>query len=124
MENEELLSNVFNSFKNALIERDVEKLDKIISDEYIGFSLHGTIETKRDILNNFKPNGVEITKYLVEDVKYETVNSIGLVTGKGIISGKYQAFEFNHIVLFTDIFKLVEGIWKYYKSQVTEIRSA
>ena len=54
---------------------------------------------------------------------YETVNNIGLITGKGIISGKYQAFEFNHIVLFTDIFKLVDGNWKYYKSQVTEIKT-
>ena len=124
MTNKNSLSHAFNSLKNALLECDVKKLDELISEDYVGFSLHGTIETKKDILNNFNPNGVKLKTYFVENVEYELFDNIGLIRGKGSIAGKYQTFEFHHIVLFTDIFKLVDNKWKYYKSQVTEIKSA
>ena len=54
----------------------------------------------------------------------EISNSIGLITGKGRIEGEYGEYEFQHEVLFTDIFKFKNDGWQYYKSQVTEIKSA
>lgn len=124
MSSEQSLKDVFNSIKESLLTNNVIQLNNLISEDYIGFSLHGTIESKSDIIKSFKPNSVKLSVYSVEDMSIEIFKNIGVITGKGIISGKYQSFEFHHNVLFTDIFKLVKGNWKYYKSQVTEIRSA
>ena len=123
MNNKEDLVSTFNKLRNALCDNDVKALDEVIADDYKGYSLNGTIETKDDILMNFKPNGVVITKYLVEDTNFELHDNIGIVCGKGLIAGKFQEFNFEHHVLFTDIFKIVGSSWKYYKSQVTEIKS-
>lgn len=124
MRNEKTLLAVFEELKEALIECNVKKLDELISDDYQGFSLNGTIESKEIILQSFKPGGISLSEYAVEDLQCEISNSIGLITGKGRIEGEYGEYEFQHEVLFTDIFKFMNDGWQYYKSQVTEIKSA
>jgi len=124
MEKEKTLLAAFEEFKEALIECNVNILERIISDDYQGFSLHGTIESKEEILQAYKPGNISLSEYAVEDIKYEVSNSIGIITGKGKIEGRYGEYEFQHDVLFTDIFKFVNDRWLYYKSHVTEIKSA
>ena len=53
-----------------------------------------TIETKEDILEHFKPDGISISEYSVEDVEYEVIENVGIVSGKGTIAGSYNEFEF------------------------------
>ena len=123
MRNEKTLLSVFEELKNALIECNENKLDEIISDDYQGFSLNGTIENKENILQTFKPGSIELTKYTTSEIQYEVDNYLGIISGKGSIEGIYGENTFQHKVLFTDIFKYVNDKWKYYKSQVTEITS-
>lgn len=119
--NREGLFKAFEELKEALKNCNSSKLQKIISDEYTGFGLQGTIENKENILNHFKPGVIKLSRYDVEEIKYEVLDNVGFVSGRGIIAGSYGEYEFKHTVLFTDIFKYTGGIWKYYKSQVTEI---
>ncbi len=123
MRNAKTLLSVFEELKNSLIKCDENRLDEIISDDYQGFSLHGTIENKEIILQTFKPGSIKLTKYITSDIQYEVTNDLGIITGKGSIEGIYGENKFQHEVLFTDIFKYVNDKWKYYKSQVTEITS-
>ena len=124
MGNEKALLAVFEELKEALIECNVNNLEKLISDDYQGFSLNGTIESKEIILQTFKPGSISLSEYSVEDLRIEISNSFGIITGKGRIEGRYGEYEFQHEVLFTDIFKFINDSWQYYKSQVTEIKSA
>jgi hypothetical protein len=123
MRNEKTLLSVFEELKNALIKCDEKRLGEIVSDDYQGFSLHGTIENKEIILQTFKPGSIELTKYTTSDIQYEMTNDLGIISGKGSIEGIYGGNKFQHEVLFTDIFKYVNDKWKYYKSQATEITS-
>ena len=120
---ETTLRAVFDEFKEALTACDLDKLDELISDDYRGFSLNGTIENKEIILQAYQPGGVTLSEYSVEDLDFEISGNIGIFTGKGSIEGQYGEFKFQHKVLFTDIFKYENERWQYYKSQVTEIES-
>ena len=124
MSNEKKLLSVFEELREALLECNENKLEKLISGDYQGFSLNGTIENKELILQTFKPGCMIISKYTVKDIKCEVSNTFGIITGKGKIEGRYGENEFQHEVLFTDIFKFINKSWQYYKSQVTEIKSA
>ena len=124
MSNDKKLLSVFEELREALLECNENKLEKLISDDYQGFSLNGTIENKELILQTFKPGCINISKYTVEDIKCEVSNTFGIITGKGKIEGRYGENVFQHEVLFTDIFKFINKSWQYYKSQVTEIKSA
>ncbi|MFN2127761.1 MAG: nuclear transport factor 2 family protein [Anaerolineales bacterium] len=123
MRNRNSLLSAFDELKNALIECDENKLDELISDNYQGFSLNGTIEDKETILQTFRPGMVEVTKYTTSDMQYEVNHDLGIISGKGCIEGVYGETKFQHEVLFTDIFKYVNDKWRYYRSQVTEIAS-
>ena len=124
MSNEKDLLSVFEELREALFECNEIKLEKLVSVDYQGFSLHGTIENKSIIIDAFKPGCIKLSKYTVEEIKCEVSNTLGIITGKGRIEGQYGEHEFQHEVLFTDIFKLINNNWQYYKSQVTEIESA
>jgi len=124
MSNEETLLYASEELKNALFECDEKKLKEIVSDDYQGFSLNGTVENKEIILQTFKPNGIKLTKYATSDIQCEVTNDLGIISGKGSIEGVYGEHKFQHEVLFTDIFKFINDKWQYYKSQVTEIKSA
>lgn len=123
MRNEKALLAVFEKLKDALIKCDESKLDELISDDYQGFSLNGTIEDKDIILQTFKPGSVELTKYATRSIECEVDNDLGIISGKGSIEGVYGEHIFQHEVLFTDIFKVENDRWRYYKSQATEIPS-
>jgi hypothetical protein len=124
MSNEKQLLRAFEAFRNALMECDQETLMESISEEYQGFSLNGTVERKEDILQAYTPGTIRLSKYDVEEMKCEVSADLGIITGKGSIEGSFGEFEFQHEVLFTDIFKWINQRWVYHKSQVTEIRPA
>ena len=123
MKNTEGLKYAFEELKNALRTCNVGKLEEMILDGYRGFSLNGTIEVKDDILVYFKPGGIKLSKYEVSEVEYDVFSVIGIVSGRGAITGSYEEHKFQHEVLFIDIFKYVNDNWRYFKSQVTEIQS-
>lgn len=121
---ERSLLSVSEELKKALFECDEKKLKELISDDYQGFSLNGTVENKEIILQNFKPGGIKLTKYATKDTQCEVINDLGIITGKGKIEGIYGKYKFQHEVLFTDIFRYINNKWQYYRSQVTEIKSS
>ena len=123
MKNTEGLIIAFEELKNALRACNLGKLEEIILEDYRGFSLHGTIEIKDDILMYFKPGYIKLSKYKVLEVEYEVFSEIGIVSGKGVIEGSFEEHKFQYKVLFIDIFKYVNDNWRYFKSQVTEIQS-
>jgi len=123
MKNTEGLIIAFEELKNALRACNLGKLEEIILEDYRGFSLHGTIEIKDDILMYFKPGYIKLSKYKVLEVEYEVFSEIGIVSGKGVIEGSYEEHKFKHKVIFVDIFKYENDNWRYFKSQVTETQS-
>jgi len=123
MNNKKGLKKAFEDFWISLIHSDVKKLDELILDEYTGFTLNGTIERKKDILFHFKPGGIQLTRYEVADIEYDVFSDIGIVSGKGIIAGSFDGYAFKHDVLFIDIFRYIDDMWRYFKSQVTEIQA-
>ena len=88
------LIEAFERLKQALKTCNDQELNKLISEDYKGFSLNGTVESKADVLLNFKPGGVELTKYEVTEVTYDVYSEIGIVSGKGFIAGNYQEYKF------------------------------
>ena len=123
MKNTEGLINAFEKLRNALKVCSAEILEEMISEDYRGFSLNGTIEFKDDILKYYKPGGIKLSKYDLLEVEYEVFSEIGIISGKGVVEGSYEEHKFQHTVLFIDIFKYVNDNWIYFKSQVTEIHA-
>ena len=97
----ELLSS-FERFKQALFKCDSDALRQLIAEEYRGFDALGLAQNKSVILEAYCSGGVELEAYEIEELEASVIESIGIITGKGRISGKFREYYFDHVVRFFD----------------------
>jgi ketosteroid isomerase-like protein len=111
----------FRAVRDALLAGDVEALRDLYAEDFRSHSVRGDVEGLAAVLDAYKPGGVRLDVFEVEDLAAEVLGEVGLLTGLGSISGSYDATEFRHRVRFVDIYLWRAGRWRYYFSQSTEI---
>lgn len=124
MKKESELLETFNSIKEALMTNNTNVLTALYSKDYRGFNLSGGIEKRDLVLEVYKPGGAILNKFDVNDLDIKVIGNVGIVTGRGYISGVYENTTFEHNVRFLDIYVRKASKWQYYMSQATEITQA
>ena len=118
---EERLLSTFEKFKEALLGSDVQALRAMIADDYLGFDPQGRPQDRAMILEAYRPGGVRLDSYDVEDCETRITGNVGIITGTGRIHGTYGAQQFEHRVRFLDLYVHKSGRWQLYVSQVTPL---
>lgn len=118
----ELLAT-FEKFKQALFECDSDVLRQLVAEDYLGFDPQGQAQDRVMILKAYRPGGVELVAYDVEELETRIIDLVGIITGKGRIYGKYGEYNFEHLVRFTDLYIRRDGHWQLYYSQVTPLQA-
>ena len=113
----------FNALRKALMTCNAAGLEELYHDDYRGFNIRGGVDGRELVLQTFKPGGVKLEKYDVKEMDIKVINNVGMVTGRGYISGSYGDHKFEHHVRFLDIFIREAPNWYYYMSQATEIKN-
>lgn len=108
-------------FRKALLSNDVDALDGLIADDYVGYDPQGNPQDKKLSIEAYQPGGVDMDRYDVEEIKAEVIGEVGMITGKGCIHGSFAGCGFEHDLRFLDIYVLREGKWLLYLSQVTPL---
>jgi hypothetical protein len=118
----ELLS-IFEKFKQALLHCDSDALRQMIADDYRGFDPQGQPQGRNMIVEAYRPGGVKLDAYEVEELEARILEPVGIVTGKGRIRGTYAEYDFEHLVRFVDLYVQRGGHWQLYYSQVTPLKA-
>jgi hypothetical protein len=118
---EERLLSAFERFRKALFDSDVEALRDLIAEDYQGFDPQGRPQSKQMILEAYRPGGVALDRYDVEDITTRIIGDVGIVTGTGRVEGRYAEFRFAHHVRFVDLYVHRGGRWQLYLGQVTPL---
>jgi len=124
MHNSDTLLQAFEMFRDALMSNDVEQLDRLMADDYMGFDPLGNPQDKALSMAAYQPGVATLDRYDAEDVNTRIVGEVGIITGKGYIHGMYAGGEFAHNVRFLDMYVMRDGRWQLYLSQVTELPAA
>ena len=111
----------FRAVRDALLAADMEALQDLYAEDFRSHSVRGDVEGRAAVLEAYGPGGVRLDMFEVEDLAVEVIGEVGLLTGLGSISGRYDDAEFRHRVRFVDIFLRRDGRWRYYFSQSTEV---
>ncbi len=114
------LLGAFEAVREALLSSDLERLRGLYDEEFRSHTVRGGVEGRGAVLDAYKPGGVRLDMFEVEDLMAEVIGEVGLLTGLGTISGRYENLEFRHRVRFVDIYLWRDGRWRYYFSQSTE----
>jgi len=111
----------FRAVRDALIAGDTEALQGLYAEDFRSHSIRGDVEGREAVLEAFGPGGVRLDMFEVEDLEVEVFGEVGILTGLGSISGRFDRTEFRHRVRFIDIYLWRDGRWRYYFSQSTEV---
>jgi len=111
----------FRAVRDALVAGDRAAILDLYAEDFRSQSLRGEVEGRDVVLAAFGPGGVALDLFEVEDLAVEVFGDVGILTGLGSISGRYDRTEFRHRLRFVDIFLRRDGRWRYHFSQSTEI---
>lgn len=117
------LLKTFDNLRDALFTNDVERLNMLMAEEYVGFDPLGNPQDKKMTLDGYQPGGVKLDKYDVEEMESRVIGEVGIITGKGYIHGTYAETEFEHRLRFLDLYVHREDRWQLYLSQVTPLET-
>jgi ketosteroid isomerase-like protein len=117
----ESLLDAFHAVRDALLSNDTESLGELYDEDFRAHSVRGEVEGRGAVLEAFRPGGIRLEMFEIEDLEVEMIGEVGILTGLGLVSGRSDNTEFRHRVRFVDVFLRRDGRWRYHFSQSTEI---
>jgi ketosteroid isomerase-like protein len=115
------LLQTFEKVKTALFSCDVQALEELMAEDYVGFDPRGERQDRQSTLEAYAPGGVKLDRYDVHDVETKIFGDVGVITGKGYIHGTFGESAFEHDLRFLDMYVMRDGRWQLAMTQVTPL---
>jgi ketosteroid isomerase-like protein len=104
----------------AQLNGDVATMDKLLSDDYIGISLNGQVNTKAQQLERTRTQRIALTRIDLSDMKVKFVGSIAIVTSRAEIEGTSDSTSIKGEYRYTRVYqRLPSGMWKITSFEAT-----
>ena len=107
------IADLEQQWRTATLAGDVPTMDKLLSDDYVGISWTGQVNTKNSQLDRLRNRSLVVTKLDLTDVKIKVVNSVAIVTSKSEMLGTNDGIELKGSFIYTRIYQRnPSGVWK------------
>lgn len=123
MHDKDDLLEAFHRFQQALLSNDVEELDRLLAQDYRGYSLRGELEAREAVLEAWKPGGITMDEFDYEELFADVRGNVGILTGNGFVGGSSQGARWQHHLHFCDLYEKTPEGWKIFLSHSVEIGS-
>jgi len=109
-------------WKAATLAADVPAMEKLLSDDYVGISWTGQVNTKTMQLDRTRNHSLNITQFDVSDQKIKVVGPIAIVTARVDVDGSNNGSDIKGEFLYTRIYqRLPTGVWQITNFQANRI---
>ena len=82
MSDEDIIKNIYIELTQASINKDIEKLNELLSDKYILVHITGMNQTKEDYINSVKNGELKYYESIHEDIQINIKENKAIVIGK------------------------------------------
>jgi ketosteroid isomerase-like protein len=107
-------------WRQAQLTGDVATMDKLLSDDYIGISVNGQVNTKAQWLERLQSRRIAVTKLELSDMKVKLIGSIAIVTSRAEVEGTSDGVSIRGIYRYTRVYqRLPSGTWKITSFEAT-----
>ena len=108
----------------AQLAGDVATMDKLLSDDFVGISMTGQVNTKAQQLSRIRSHAFVITRIDLGEMKVKLVGQVAIVTVRAFIEGTSDGAPMNGDFRYTRIYQhLPAGGWKITNFEATRIPS-
>lgn len=99
---------------------DRDALTRLIADEFVGVTMHGTRTGKAEFIHSFCDSGLRFDKLDIEDVVIaQTDGAIAIVVGRSVFRGTAGERSLAGACQFVDCWKEIDGRLQLVVSSVT-----
>ncbi len=116
------IADLEQQWRRATLSADVAAIDRMLSDDYVGISWNGQVNTKASHLNRLRGRTLMLTRLDLSNFKIKIVDSVAIVTSRADIDGINDGVEMTGSFVYTRIYKrLSSGVWKITNFEATRL---
>ena len=109
-------------WRQAQLAGDVATMDKLLSDDYIGISMTGQVNTKAQQLDRMRLHKVALVKLDLGDRQVKLIGSIAIVTSRAEVEGTNDGAVIKGTYRYTRVYqRLPSGVWKITSFEATRV---
>jgi ketosteroid isomerase-like protein len=109
-------------WRQAQLVGDVATMDKLLSDDYIGITITGQVNTKTQQLDRMRMHKIAITKLDLGDRQVKLIGSIAIVTSRAEVEGTNEGLPVKGTYRYTRVYqRLPSGAWKITSFEATRV---
>jgi ketosteroid isomerase-like protein len=109
-------------WRQAQLAGDVAAMDKLLSDDYIGITMTGQVNTKSQQLDRMRMHKTSLTKLDLGDRQVKLIGSIAIVTSRAEVEGTNEGTPVKGTYRYTRVYqRLPSGGWKITSFEATRV---
>jgi ketosteroid isomerase-like protein len=109
-------------WRQAQLAGDVTTMDKLLSDDYIGISMTGQVNTKSQQLDRMRMHKVVLTRLDLGERQVKLIGSIAIVTSRAEVEGTNEGANVKGTYRYTRVYqRLPSGVWKITSFEATRV---
>jgi len=109
-------------WRTALITADIGTIDRLLSDDFVGISMTGQVNTKEQQLDRIRSRTLVLTRMDLSDRKVKLVGAVAIVTSLAEIEGTNEGQSMQGTFRYTRVYqRLPSGTWKTTNFEATRV---
>src|SRR5271170_4326140 len=109
-------------WRQAQLSGDVATMDKLLSDDYIGISITGQVNTKMQQLDRMRTHKFVLNKLQLGEMPVKLIGSIAIVTSRAQVEGTNEGVAVQGTFRYTRVYqRLPSGVWKITSFEATRV---
>ena len=107
----EQITDLEEQWRTATVNGDATAMDKLLSDDYVGISWTGQVNTKEMQLDRTRSHAVAIKFMQLSDIKVKVVDSVAIVTSRAEVQGTADGRAIDGSFRYTRVYqRLPSGV--------------
>jgi len=120
----EQIQDLEEQWKVAMVAGDGGAMEKLLSEDYVGISQTGQVNTKAMQLDRIRTRAVLIKQMILSDIKIKVVGPVAIVTSRAEVQGTSDGNDITGEFRYTRVYqRLLSGAWKITNFEATRIPS-
>jgi ketosteroid isomerase-like protein len=109
-------------WRQAQLAGDVATMDSLLSDDYIGISMTGQVNTKAQQLDRMRNHKIVLSKIDLGEMQVKLVGAIAIVTSRAEVEGTNDGTPVKGTYRYTRVYqRLPTGEWKITSFEATRV---
>jgi ketosteroid isomerase-like protein len=109
-------------WRTAQLNADVDAMDKLLSDDYVGITMSGQVVTKIQQLDRMRNRTMVLTTMVLDDVKVKLIGTTAIVTSRAEVEGTDDGTPMHGNFRYTRVYtRLPSGSWKITNFEATRV---